>query len=121
MTVSSGITTIANNSPELPLQASDFFLSTRQFNLIHSFGAQKHFAKAFIGKTTRLSRFDPLSTDGGQLDGSGIDPAPEVPVRTDIDADMEIFAKSIVVNEQVFAEKIDLYKPEIIDLDILAA
>jgi len=70
----SGITTVANNSPELPLQASEFFLATRQFNLIHSFGAQKHFAKAFIGKTTRLSRFAPLSLQGGQLDGSGIDP-----------------------------------------------
>lgn len=97
----SGITTIGNNSPELPLQASEFFLATPQFNLIHSFGAQKHYAKAFIGKTTRLSRFAPLSLDGGQLDGSGIDPAPEVPVRTDIDADMEIFAKSMIVNEQV--------------------
>lgn len=117
----SGITTIQNNSPELPLQASEFFLSTPQFNLIHSFGAQKHYAKAFIGKTTRLSRFAPLSLDGGQLDGSGIDPAPEIPVRTDIDAEMEVFAKSMLVNEQVFAEKIDLSKPEIIDLDILAA
>jgi N4-gp56 family major capsid protein len=97
----SGITTIQNNSPELPLQASEFFLATPQFNLIHSFGAQKHFAKAFIGKTTRLSRFAPLSLDGGQLDGSGIDPAPEIPVRTDIDADMEIFAKAMLVNEQV--------------------
>jgi len=101
MTTATGITTINNNSPELPVQASDFFLSTQQFNLIHSFGAQKHYAKAFIGKTTRLSRFSPLSLIGGQLDGSGIDPAPEVPIRTDIDADMEIFAKSIIVNEQV--------------------
>lgn len=99
--MSTGITTVGNNSPELPLQASEFFLATPQFNLIHSFGSQKHFAKAFIGKTTRLSRFAPLDLDGGQLDGSGIDPAPEVPVRTDIDADMEIFAKSIIVNEQV--------------------
>jgi N4-gp56 family major capsid protein len=48
-----------------------------------------------------MSRFERLSTDGGQLDGSGIDPASEVPVRTDIDATMEIHAKSIVTNEQV--------------------
>lgn len=48
-----------------------------------------------------MSRFERLSTDGGQLDGSGIDPAAEVPVRTDIDAKMEIFAKTIVTNEQV--------------------
>ena len=54
-----------------------------------------------MGKTTRMSRFERLSTDGGQLDGSGIDPASEVPVRTDIDAKMEIYAKSIVVQEQV--------------------
>ena len=53
------------------------------------------------GKTTRMSRFKRLSTEGGQLDGSGIDPASEVPVRTDIDATMEIYAKSIAVNEQL--------------------
>lgn len=48
-----------------------------------------------------MSRFERLSTEGGMLDGSGIDPASEVPQRTDIDATMEIYAKSIVVNEQV--------------------
>ncbi len=99
--MSSGISTIANTSPEVPLQASEFFLATPQFNLIHSFGSQQHYAKAFMGRTTRLSRFAPLSLTGGQLDGSGIDPAPEVPIRTDIDSNMEIFAKSIIVNEQL--------------------
>jgi len=59
-------------------------------------------AEAYLGKTTRMSRFERLNTEGGQLDGSGIDPASEVPVRTDIDAKMEVYAKSIVVNEQVF-------------------
>lgn len=48
-----------------------------------------------------MSRFERLSTEGGQLDGSGIDPASEVPVRSDIDATMEIYAKSIITNEQV--------------------
>lgn len=61
----------------------------------------QHHAESYIGQTTRMSRFERLSTDGGQLDGSGIDPAAEVPVRTDIDAKMEIFAKTIVTNEQV--------------------
>jgi hypothetical protein len=120
MSVTTGLTTIANNSPEVPLQASEFFLATPQFNLIHSFGAQKHFAKAFIGKTTRLSRFAPLDYAGGQLDGSGVDPSPEIPIRTDIDADMEIFAKSIIVNEQVFDLKMDLYKSSLIDLKLAA-
>ncbi len=48
-----------------------------------------------------MSRYERLSTDGGQLDGSGIDPAPEVVVRTDVDATMEIYAKTVVINEQV--------------------
>jgi N4-gp56 family major capsid protein len=96
-----GITNIGNFAPEMPVQASEDLLSTPQFNLIHSFGADLHYAEAYLGKTTRLSRFERLSTDGGQLDGSGVDPAPEVPVRTDIDATMEIYAKTIVVNEQV--------------------
>jgi len=115
MSVSTGITTIQNSSPEVPIQASEFFLSTPQFNLIHSFGAQKHYAKAFLGKTYRMSRFAPLDTEGGQLDGSGIDPAPEVPIRTDVDADMQIYAKAILVNEQV--RYFDLYKFSLIDLE----
>ena len=96
-----GITNINNMAPELPLQFSEDLLSTPQFNLIHSFGADLHFAESNIGKTTRMSRYERLSTDGGQLDGSGIDPAPEVVVRTDIDATMEIYAKTVVINEQV--------------------
>jgi len=101
MSFTSGITGIQNMAPELPVQASEDLLSTPMFNLIHSFGADLHHAESYIGKTTRLSRFERLSTEGGQLDGSGIDPASEVPVRTDIDATMEIYAKSIVTNEQV--------------------
>ena len=88
-------------APELPLQFSEDLLSTPMFNLIHSFGADLHFSEAHIGKTTRMSRYERLSTDGGQLDGSGIDPAPEVPVRTDVDATTEIYAKTVVINEQV--------------------
>jgi len=95
------ITNINNMAPELPLQFSEDLLSTPQFNLIHSFGSDLHYAKDHIGKTTRMSRYERLSTDGGQLNGSGIDPAPEAVVRTDIDAEMEIFAKTVVVNEQV--------------------
>jgi N4-gp56 family major capsid protein len=101
MSFSTGITNINNMAPELPVQASEDLLSTPMFNLIHSFGVDQHHAESYIGKTTRMSRFERLSTDGGQLDGSGIDPASEVPVRTDIDATMEIYAKSIVTNEQV--------------------
>ena len=96
-----GITNINNMAPELPLQFSEDLLSTPMFNLIHSFGADMHYAEANIGKTTRMSRYERLSTDGGQLDGSGIDPAPEVVVRSDIDATMEIYAKTVVINEQV--------------------
>lgn len=99
--MSTGITNINNMAPELPLQFSEDLLSTPMFNLIHSFGADLHYAEAHIGKTTRMSRYERLSTDGGQLDGSGIDPAPEVVVRTDIDATMEIYAKTVVINEQV--------------------
>lgn len=101
MSFSTGITGIQNMAPELPVQASEDLLSTPMFNLIHSFGVDLHHAESYVGKTTRMSRFERLSTDGGQLDGSGIDPASEVPVRTDIDATMEIYAKSIVTNEQV--------------------
>lgn len=99
--MSSGITNIQNMAPELPLQFSEDLLSTPMFNLIHSFGADLHYAESHIGRNIRMSRYERLSTNGGQLDGSGIDPAPEVVVRTDIDARVEIFAKTVVINEQV--------------------
>lgn len=101
MSFSTGITGIQNMAPELPVQAAEDLLSTPMFNLIHSFGVDLHHAESYIGKTIRMSRFERLSTDGGQLDGSGLDPASEVPVRTDVDATMEIYAKSIAVNEQL--------------------
>ncbi len=101
MSFSTGITGIGNMAPELPVQASEDLLSTPMFNLIHSFGVDLHHAESYVGKTTRMSRFERLSTEGGQLNGSGIDPASEVPVRTDVDATMEIYAKSIAINEQV--------------------
>ena len=101
MSAATGITNIYNMAPELPLQFSEDLLSTPQFNLIHSFGADLHYADAHIGKSIRMSRYERLSTDGGQLDGSGIDPAPEVVVRSDIDAASEIYGKTVVINEQV--------------------
>jgi len=95
------ITNISNMAPELPLQFSEDLLSTPMFNLIHGFGADEHYADAHMGKTTRMSRYERLDTDGGLLDGSGIDPAAEAISRTDIDAEMEIYAKTVIVNEQV--------------------
>ncbi len=99
--MSSGITNIMNMAPELPLQFSEDLLSTPMFNLIHSFGADLHYAESHIGRNIRMSRYERLSTNGGQLDGSGIDPAPEVVVRSDIDSKVEIYAKTVVINEQV--------------------
>lgn len=99
--MATGTTTPGNYQSELPLQAAEDMLSTPQINLIHSIGVEEHVAQPNASDTTRLSRLERLSTDGGRLDGSGIDPAPEIPVRTDIDAKMEIYAKSVVVNEQV--------------------
>ena len=101
MTSTTGITNIQNMAPELPLQFSEDLLSTPMFNLIHSFGADLHYAEAHIGRVTRMSRYERLSTAGGYLDGSGIDPAPEIVVRSDIDAETEIYAKTVVINEQV--------------------
>lgn len=101
MTFHTGITNIQNMAPELPVQAAEDLLSTPMFNLIHSIGVDLHYAESYIGRNIRMSRFERLSTEGGQLDGSGIDPASEVPTRTDVDATVEIYAKSIAVNEQV--------------------
>ena len=99
--MATGMTSPGNFQSELPIQAVEEMLSTPSFNLIHSFAADEHTAMQHASDTSRMSRIERLSTDGGRLDGSGIDPAPEIPVRTDIDAKMEVYAKSVVVNEQV--------------------
>lgn len=102
--MATGVTTPGNFQSELPIQAIEEMLSTPQFNLIHGFAADEHEAQPHMGDVSRMSRIERLSTDGGRLDGSGIDPAPEIPVRTDVDAQMEVYSKSILVNEQT-----DLY------------
>lgn len=99
--MTTGTTTIFNMEPELPLQFSEYFLSTPQFNLIHSFGADLHHSQSHIGQNIRMSRYERLNTDGGELDGSGIDLSPEVVTRSDVDAKVEIFAKVVRINEQV--------------------
>ena len=110
------ITNLDNMAPELPLQASEDLLSTPEFNLIFSFGADLHYSKAHVGKVTRMMRYERLSTSGGQLDGSGIDPAAEAPMRTDIDAETEIFAKTIIINEQVELFENNQVRPKFIAL-----
>ena len=99
--MSTGTTTILNMEPEVPLQVLEDFLSTPMDYLIYSFGADLHYAEPHMSKTTRMLRYNELDTEGGLLDGSGIDPAPEVVTRTDIDAETEIYAKTLRVNEQV--------------------
>lgn len=118
--VVSGNTTISNLPPELPFQFSEKLLSTPMFNLIHSIGADMHYAEAHMGKTTRMRRYERLDLDGGQLDGSGLDPAPEVVRFADVDAEMEIYAKSIIVNEQV-ESWVACYKPVLNTLESLKA
>lgn len=67
-----------------------------------------------------MSRYERLSTEGGQLDGSGIDPASEIVTRSDIDAKMEVYAKTVVVNEQV-EEYVACYKLFLNNLESLSA
>lgn len=96
-----GIITNQSMPPELQLHFSEKFLATRTFNLIFSLGSDYHDAENHMGQTTRMRRYDPLSLDGGELDGSGLDPAPEIVNFADVDAKMEHFAKVLVINDQV--------------------
>jgi N4-gp56 family major capsid protein len=96
-----GIINPGNMPPELQLHYSEKFLSTPAPKLIYGLGVDEQPAENYHGKTTRLRGFDALSTDGGQLDGSGIDPAPELVNFRDVDATMEHFAKVLLINDQV--------------------
>lgn len=99
--MSMGIITNQSMSPELQLHFSERLLATPTFNLIYSIGCDYHDAENHMGQTTRMRRYERLGLDGGELDGSGLDPAPEVVNFTDVDANMEHFAKVLVVNDQV--------------------
>lgn len=96
-----GIITNASMPPELQIHFSEKLLSTPRHNLIYSLGSDYHDAENHAGKVTRMRRYDPLGLDGGQLDGSGFDPAPEIVQFADVDAEMEHFAKVLFVNDQV--------------------
>lgn len=96
-----GIITNQSMTPELQLHYSSRFLSTPRRNLIYSIGVDEHDPENYHGQNTRMRRYERLSTDGGELDGSGLDPAPEIVQFTDVDAKMEHFAKVLVVNDQV--------------------
>ena len=55
-----------------------------------------------------------------QLGNSGIDPAPQIPQRDVIDAQLALFGTGCVINEQVNSETA-CYKSALIDLELLAA
>ena len=88
MTSTTGITNIQNMAPELPLQFSEdstvllpcSILSTPSERI---YTTQKLISEESLG-CLAMSDFLPQVAN---LDGSGIDPAPEIVVRSDIDAD----------------------------------
>ena len=78
------------------------------------------------GTTMRFLRPRALKPPIVQLGNSGIDPAPQVPQRDIIDADMAFFGTGCVINEQVLIQDQDakqngVYKFSLIDLECLKA
>jgi len=94
------ITTSSNLPPAILQSCADRLLSVPYPNLIHNFAAYKQTMRAQGGTTYRMTRYQRLPTALTPLGNLGIDPAPILPTKVDIDAKMSFYGQVILVNEQ---------------------
>ena len=91
-------------------------------NLIHGSVAIERKMPRNQGYIYRMSRTNRLDNALVPLGRSGVDPAPSLMSRVDIDAKMEFYGNAIIVNEQLTLLNTDpeqngVYKLSLIDLD----
>lgn len=89
--------------------------------MIHSIPADMKYMPAHGGRTLRMRRYNPLPTAVVPLGNSGVLPPPVTISVVDIDATIDFYAQYLVVNEQIFSEKVVCYKPKVETLEHLTA
>ena len=94
--------------------------------MIHKIPAELKAMPRNGGTTLRFRRYNPLATAPVPLGNSGVTPAPQVLSSLNIDAKMDFYGTYILLNEQVTLQNQDpkmygVYKPTLIDLELLAA
>jgi len=111
-----------------PIQQSFSFklLSVPVPYMIHKIPAELKAMPRNGGTTLRFRRYNPLATAPVPLGNSGVTVAPQVLSSLNIDAKMDFYGTYILLNEQVTLQNQDpkmygVYKPTLIDLELLAA
>lgn len=95
------ITTTTILPPAVQAHFDKALLAVPYGNLIHGIPAQYREMPAHAGDTWRGRRYDKLKTFQVPLGTSGIDPTPQVATALDIDAKIQWFATSVMLNQQV--------------------
>lgn len=102
-----GVTTTSNMPPPVQKAFSELLLSTPQAYYIHSIPVQKRYMPRNAGTTMVMRRNEPLDSALVPLGNSGVDPAAQIPVNTDVEAKISFYGTWIMINEQVTLQSQD--------------
>lgn len=117
---------IASLPPQIQQRYNAKLLSTPEHNLIHQLFATPVELPDNQGFIDRQSRYDRLDLFEVPLDDGQNNPPPQQLNRVDVDCRVRVYATYIVLTRQVTITNEDpkmygVNKPEIIDLEFLAA
>ena len=117
---------ISTLPPQIQQRYNAKLLSTPEFNLVHMLFATPVELPDNQGFIDRQSRYDRLNEFATPLDDAQTNPPAQQLNRVDVDCRVRVYATYIVLTRQVTITNEDpkmygVYKPEIIDLEFLAA
>ncbi|MHB1059859.1 MAG: hypothetical protein ACYC0F_18455 [Rhodanobacter sp.] len=118
--------TLTNLEPEVAIQFCMRMLSRPMPDLVADVGNYKVSMEQNQGDILRQSRYDNLPTQPVPLGPNGINPPAMVLNRLDYDAEVSWYGGYVAITEQVLLINQDrkmyaVFKPEVIDLECLAA
>lgn len=115
--MASGITTVAQIAPPIPVSFLNRMLSIPTPYNIHNVCANQFTMPAQGGNVLRMRRPNRLPTATAPLGITGINPPPVIPTVTDIDAELNLYGQFMLVNEQVRSFLVACYKSALIEVD----
>ena len=118
--MASGITTVAQVAPPIPVSFLNRMLSIPTPLNIHGTCANQFTMPAQGGNILRMRRPNRLPTQAAKapLGITGINPPPVIPTVTDIDAELNLYGSYMLVQEQV--NKTACYKSVLIEVEARA-
>ncbi len=98
------VVSTTNLPPSVLQSLADKMLSVPFPNLIHNFAAYKQTMRAQGGTDYRMTRYNRLPVALAPLGNSGIDPAPQLLSKVNIDAKMQFYGQIVLINEQTILQ-----------------